>query len=164
MTQPTIDHPGLGTAEAAMGPTADADGPGSTLYRVFDLWGLTRSRWIQYLALLITAAFVVLEGRYNFDLLNTLVDPQASRDTVQTLSDRGKFLSALGISWACGRVLLEKIRPAVIGVALFSALATGAYHGLDHVYTTVIRELPAEVKMKGYSLFSYRRDLLTGRL
>lgn len=139
-------------------------GDNSYASAALDLWGLTRSKWMPYIALMVTASFVILEARYNLDLLNTIVDPEASREVVQSLSDRGKFLAALGISWACGRTLLNKIRPAVLGAVLFSCLSVSVYFGLDHIYTTAIRDLPPELKVKGFRLFSYRQDLLTGRL
>jgi hypothetical protein len=138
--------------------------PASPVMRALDLWGGTRSTRLQWVALLITGSFVLLEGRYNLDLLNTLIDPTASRETIDGLSNRGKLLAAIGLSWVCGRFLLERVRPALIGLALLVTLSFGVYQGLDHIYTSVIRDLPPAVKLKGFSLFSYRQDLLTGKL
>lgn len=134
------------------------------MWRALNLWDFVRSPGMQVLVLLVTAAFVVLEARYNLDLLGTIADPGATREAVQSVSDRGKVLTALGISWVLGRFLLEWVRPTILGLALLGGLGWGVYSGLDHVYATVIRDLPTDVKLKGFSLFNYRYDLLTGKL
>lgn len=129
-----------------------------------DLWGATRGRAFTVFALLLTAGFVWLEARYNIDLLNTLSDPNSTSDAAEELSQRGKLLASFGITWAVARALVTKLRPAVLGLALFLACATALYFGLDYGYARVIAGLKPEVKIEGFNLFSYRRDLLTGRL
>lgn len=150
--------------DASAAPADTPAGTKSALFRALDFGGLFRTELLAWLALALTGAFVLLEIRYNIDLFNTLIDPASSRETIQALSDRGKLLAAVGISWACGRFLLERVRPALLGLALLVGLAAGVYLGLDTLYTTVIRDLPPAVKLKGFSLFGYRQDLLTGKL
>ena len=135
-----------------------------TLRGAIDLWGATRTHGLMYVALAITATFVALEVGYNLDLLNTIIDPTSTREQVQSLSERGKLLTSLGLAWVIGRVLLEKVRPALLGFVMLSLVAGGTYTGLDHLYTAVIRDLPASVKLQGLRLFTYRQDLLAGRL
>lgn len=129
-----------------------------------DLWGVTRTRALTYVALAITAAFVVLEIAYNLDLLDAIIDPTSTREQVQGLSERGKLLTSLGLAWVVGRFLLERLRPALLGVLMLAAVAGVTYTALDHLYTTVIRDLPPQVKLQAFRLFSYRQDLLAGRL
>jgi hypothetical protein len=117
-----------------------------------------------YFSLAITALFVIFEAKYNIDLLNTLSNPDATSDVVDSLSQRGKILASLGITWAFGRVLITRIRPAILGLAAFFGCAILIYFGLDFTYTKVIADLPSQVKVEGFNLFSYRRDLLTGKL
>lgn len=132
--------------------------------QVLDLWGLTRTRWLAWVALVVTGAFVFLEARYNLALLDTLINPSASREHIAALSDQGKLLASIGLAWVCGRMLLERVRPALLGLLILATLSWLVYRGLDHLYTSVIRDLPPAVKLKGFSLFSYRQDLLTGKL
>ena len=129
-----------------------------------DLWGATRGRAFTVFALLLTAGFVWLEARYNIDLLNTLSDPSSTSEAADELSQRGKLLASFGITWAVARALVTKLRPAAVGLTLFVACATALYFGLDYGYARVIAGLSPEVKIEGFNLFSYRRDLLTGRL
>lgn len=144
--------------EGALAET-EARGPGA-----LNLWGWVRVERFVWIALVITAAFVWFEARYNIDLLNTLSDPNASSKAVDQLSQRGKLLASLGITWAVARSLIIKIKPAVAGLAAFCGVATGVYFALDITYTRVIAGLDREVKVEGFNLFNYRRDLLTERL
>lgn len=128
------------------------------------LWGLTRDSRFWAVSLAITALFVFFEARYNLDLLNTLSNPYATRDSVDALSHRGKLLGSLGISWVFARTLITRVRPPVIGLCAFLGCAALVYAGLDQTYTRVIANLDPEVKVEGFNLFSYRRDLLTDRL
>lgn len=132
--------------------------------RILDAWGLARSKAFTAVVLVITAILVLMEAKYNIDLLSTISDPSASRELVADLSQRGKLLAAFGITWAVARALLVAVRPFALGLAAFLGLACGAYYGLDAVYTYAIASLKPEVKVKGFALFSYRRDLLTEKL
>jgi len=136
----------------------------SNAARIFDVWGLARSKFFTVVVLVITAILVLMEARYNIDLLSTISDPTASREVVGGLSQRGKLLAAFGITWAVARVLLTAIRPFALGLTVFLGLAFGVYHGIDTIYTYAIASLKPEVKVKGFALFSYRRDLLTEKL
>lgn len=129
-----------------------------------NLWGATEGNRFLWLSLVITALFVVFEARYNIDLLNTLSNPDATSDEVDKLSHRGKLLASLGIAWVFGRVLITRVKPAILGLTLFMGLSIGVYIGLDFIYTKVIADLKPEVKVEGFNLFSYRMDLLTGKL
>lgn len=114
--------------------------------------------------MIVTFFLVYFEAKYNIDLLNTLSDQNALSSSANDLSQRGKVLAAFGLSWAVGKGLLSKIRPAIVGIVLFCTLAMGTYHGLDWVYGKVIADLKPEVKVKGFNLFTYRHDLLDGSL
>lgn len=129
-----------------------------------NLWGITEGRRFLAMSLVITAGFVFFEGRYNIDLLNTLSNPNATSDAVDSLSQRGKLLASLGITWVFGRILITRIKPAIVGLAIFMACTAVVYIGLDQIYTRVIAGLKPEVKVEGFNLFSYRHDLLTGKL
>lgn len=129
-----------------------------------NLWGIAEGRRFLAVSLAITAAFVFFEGRYNIDLLNTLSNPEATSDAVDSLSQRGKLLASLGITWVFGRILITRIKPAVVGLAVFLLCTVGVYFALDQLYTRVIAGLKPEVKVEGFNLFSYRHDLLTGKL
>lgn len=130
----------------------------------WNLWGITTGRPFIWASLLITVLFVWFEALYNVDLLTALSDPEASREAVDSLAQQGKLLASLGISWAIARTLISRVKPAILGIALFLLCATLLYFGLDLTYNRVIANLPPEVKLEGFNLFSYRRDLLTGRL
>lgn len=143
--------------------TAPPAAPSNTA-RILDLWGLARSKAFTAAVLIVTAFLVLMEAKYNIDLLSTISDPTASREVVGDLSQRGKLLAAFGITWAVARALLTTIRPFALGLSLFLGLAFGTYHGLDALYTHAIASLKPEVKVKGFALFSYRRDLLTEKL
>lgn len=136
----------------------------SNAARILDAWGLARSKAFTAVVLAITAILVLMEAKYNVDLLSTISDPSASREMVGDLSQRGKLLAAFGITWAVARGLLATIRPFALSLAVFLGLASGAYFGLDAIYTHAIASLKPEVKVKGFALFSYRRDLLTEKL
>ena len=129
-----------------------------------NLWGITTGQRFVALSLIITALFVYFEGRYNIDLLDTLSRPGATSDAVDALSQRGKVLASLGITWVFGRALITRIKPAALGLAMFLACCVAAYFALDHLYSRVIAGLKSEVKVEGFNLFSYRQDLLTGKL
>ncbi|MES2978121.1 MAG: hypothetical protein V4731_06845 [Pseudomonadota bacterium] len=129
-----------------------------------NLWGIAEGRRYLAASLAITALFVFFEWRYNLDLLDTLSNPDATPDAVDRLSQRGKLLASLGITWVFGRILITRIKPAIIGLALFLLSSTAVYIALDQTYTRVIAGLKPEVKVEGFNLFSYRHDLLTGRL
>lgn len=128
------------------------------------LWGWIEGKRLQWIALTITLAFVWFEARYNIELLNTLSDPAATSDAVDRLSQRGKMLASLGITWAIGRSLITKIQPAAVGLGLFLVTTIAFYVGLDYTYTKVISGLKPEIKVEGFTLFNYRHDLLTGKL
>jgi hypothetical protein len=132
--------------------------------RILDVWGLARSKAFTVVVLVITAILVLMEAKYNIDLLSTISDPTANREVVGGLSQRGKLLAAFGITWAVARALLTVIRPFVFGLSVFLGLAFGVYHGIDTLYTHVIASLKPEVKVQGFALFSYRHDLLTEKL
>lgn len=138
--------------------------PSSQLFRITDIWGLARSKAFIVIVLVVTVILVLLEVRYNIDLLSTISDPSASKAQVSDLSQRGKLLAAFGITWAVARALLTSIRPFLLGLTLFVFLSVGTYHGLDYIYTKAISSLKPEIKVKGFGLFSYRHDLLTGKL
>lgn len=138
--------------------------PAGHLARVADAWGLARSKAFVWFVLAVTALLVLLEAKYNIDLLSTISDPNASQAVVGDLSQRGKVLAAFGITWAVARVVLTAIRPFAVGLTVFAILAVGTYHVLDYVYTKAIADLQPEIKVKGFGLFSYRQDLLTGKL
>ena len=129
-----------------------------------NLWGIAEGRRYLAVSLAITALFVFFEWRYNLDLLSTLSNPDATSDAVDGLSQRGKLLASLGITWVFGRILITKIKPAIIGLAIFLVCSVAVYIALDQTYTRVIAGLKPEVKVEGFNLFSYRRDLLTGKL
>lgn len=131
---------------------------------LLDLHGFTRSEHFVWLVILVSMLFVVLEAGYNIDLLNTLSNPYADSATVGNLSQRGKFLGAFGITWALFRVLLTRIQPAAAGLAAFLAVVFVTYQTLDLTYTKVIAGLRPEIKVQGFNLFSYRRDILTEKL
>lgn len=134
------------------------------LYRILDIWGVARSKAFLGIVLVVTAVLVLLEAKYNINLLSTISDPEASKDMVGDLTQRGKLLAAFGITWAVARSLLTSIRPFLLGLSLFAALSVGTYHGLDYIYTKAISDLAPEIKVKGFGLFSYRHDLLTENL
>lgn len=129
-----------------------------------NLWGIAEGRRFLAVSLVITALFVFFEARYNIDLLNTLSNPHATIDSVDSLSQQGKLLASLGITWVFGRMLITRIKPAIIGLAIFLACTGAVYIGLDQLYVRVIAGLKPEVKVEGFNLFSYRRDLLRGKL
>lgn len=131
---------------------------------VLDLWGFSRTKSYIWVIIAVTALLVVMEGKYNIDLLGALSDPTAVGSKAHDLSQRGKLLAAFGISWAVGRGLISKIKPASVGLMLFIALSSATYQGLDYTYTKVIANLDSEIKVKGFNLFSYRHDLLAGTL
>lgn len=131
---------------------------------LFDLWGVARGRFFIAITMVVTVLLVLMEAQYNVDLLSTISDPNASKALVGDLSQRGKLLAAFGITWAIARGLLTSIRPFLFGMLIFASLTVGTYHGLDHIYTKVIADLKPEIKVKGFGLFSYRRDILTGKL
>lgn len=132
--------------------------------RILDAWGLARSKAFTAVVLVVTAVLVLLEAKYNIDLLATISDPSASREVVGDLTQRGKLLAAFGITWAVARALLTRIRPFALGLCVFLGLSFGTYLGLDALYTHAIASLKPEVKVNGFALFSYRRDLLTEKL
>lgn len=131
---------------------------------LLDLHGFTRSEHFVWLVLVMSVLLVVLEAGYNIDLLNTLSNPNADSASVGELSQRGKLLGAFGISWALFRVLLTRIQPAAAGLAAFLAVVFVTYQALDLTYTKVISGLKPEIKVQGFNLFSYRRDILTEKL
>lgn len=131
---------------------------------LLDLHGITRSEHFVWLVIVVSVLFVVLEAGYNIDLLNTLSNPYADSATVGNLSQRGKLLGAFGITWALLRVLLTRIQPAAAGLAAFLAVVFVTYQALDLTYTKVISGLKPEIKVQGFNLFSYRRDILTEKL
>lgn len=133
-------------------------------FRLLDIGGLARSKAFLAVILPISLLMVLLEAKYNIDLLTTISNPNASQEVVSDLSQRGKLLASFGITWAVARVLLTAIRPFFFGLSLFITLAFGTYHTLDYIYTEVIADLKPEIKVKGFGLFSYRQDLLTEKL
>lgn len=131
---------------------------------ILDAFGFAQKPIFVWFVIAITALMVILEAKYNIDLLNALSDPNAESSVASDLSQRGKLLAACGITWAVARGLLTKVRPFLAGLAAFIALAFATYHGLDYTYGKVISGLAPEVKVMGFNLFSYRRDLLNGTL
>ncbi len=97
-------------------------------------------------------------------MLGALSDPNVESSVANDLSQRGKLLAAFGVTWALAKGLLTKIKPFMLGLLIFLTLSFCAYFGLDYTYTKVIAALDPEVKVMGFNLFSYRRDLLTGKL
>lgn len=134
------------------------------LLNFLDLWGFSKDKRFIWVVIGITALMVVLEAKYNIDLLGALSDPSVESSAASDLSQRGKLLAAFGITWALARGLLTKIRPFALGLLAFVSLSIGAYFCLDYTYTKVIAGLDPEIKVMGFNLFSYRRDLLTGKL
>jgi hypothetical protein len=132
--------------------------------KFIDFWGFTRGPAFIWLVALISTLFVVLEVKYNIDLLNSISNPNSNSTDVADLSDRGKLLASIGITWAIARALLTKIKPAAFGLVLFGIASFCTYHFLDYVYTKVIKDLNPEVKVQGFNLFAYRQDILTGKL
>lgn len=131
---------------------------------LLDAFGFARKPAFVWFVLAITALMVLLEAKYNIDLLNALSNPNAESAVASDLSQRGKLLAAFGITWAVARGLLTSIRPFAAGLAAFLTLSFAAYHGLDYTYSKVLAGLDPEVKVMGFNLFSYRRDLLKGTL
>jgi|GEM_PF-6943303 len=132
--------------------------------RAIDFWGATRSEHFIWLVVLVTLSLVLLEAKYNVDLLGSLSNKSTTGAQADDLSQRGKLLAAFGISWAIGRSLLSRIKPALFGLIVFFMLSTSFYYALDYTYTKVVAELDPEIKVKGFNLYSYRHDLLTGTL
>lgn len=117
-----------------------------------------------FLLLAVTALLVWLEVQYNVSLLNSISDPATTPEQADDLSSRGKLLAAFGLTWALFRGLLFKGRSLVWGVIGLGLLTGAGYWALDTVYARVIDNLKPEVKVMGFNLLSYRRDLLTGEL
>ncbi len=131
---------------------------------LLDLNGFTRSGHFVWLILAVSSLLVFLEAGYNIDLLNALSNPVADSTSVSELSQRGKLLGSFGLSWALFRGLITRIKPAAAGLAAFLTVVFVIYHALDFTYTKVIAGLRPEIKVQGFNLFSYRRDILTGKL
>lgn len=132
--------------------------------KIVDLWGVTRGPHFVWLVVFVSMLFVILEIKYNIDLLNSISNPYSDSSTIADLSERGKLLAAIGITWAIARSLLTKIKPAVIGLIYFVLASILMYKILDYVYAKVIEDLEPSVKVEGFNLFAYRQDILTGKL
>lgn len=134
----------------------------SFLTNLLDLWGFTSGKWFDWFVLFITGAMVLLEASFNLQLLNSLSDPGIDGGAANELSNRGKLLAAFGLAWVVGRGLISRIRPAIVGLLLFCVLVGSLHQALDWAYASAIANLRPEWKVKGYNLFVYRRDLLSG--
>jgi len=128
-----------------------------------DLWGITRTAKFVWILIVVSIIFVVIEAQYNIDLLNSISDPNTDRSAIADLSERGKLLASLGITWALGKSLL-KFKPALLGLLLFFISSFAVFQGLDALYAKVIHDLEPETKVQGFNLFAYRQDILTGSL
>lgn len=128
-----------------------------------DLWGITRSDKFIWLTLLISISFVVLEAKYNIDLLSSISNPNTDSSVVADLSERGKLLASVGISWVLFKGVL-RIKPALLGLLLFMLISSAGYYALDFTYTKVIQNLESSTKVQGFNLFAYRQDILKGNL
>jgi hypothetical protein len=137
---------------------------GTRKRQAMQLWGWTGSQRFIWISLAFTGIFVWFEAAYNIELLATLSNPNTSEAAIQDLSQRGTLLASLGITWAIARSLITRIQPPLFGLAAFLVVSIVVYHSLDTLYNRVIHNLSAEVKVDGYTLFNYRRDLLTNRL
>jgi len=126
--------------------------------------GAREPAYFFYVLLVVTSLLVFLEIKYNISLLDSISDPATTPEQAEDLSNRGKLLAAFGLTWALFRGLLFKGGRLLWGVVGLGLLTAVGYWALDTVYSKAIDSLNPEVKVMGFNLLSYRRDLLAGEL
>lgn len=119
---------------------------------------------IQASLFLITLTYVIFELRYNRNLLSLFSDANASKEAIDSLSNEGKLLAAIGITWAIGRGFLEKLRKPILMIFAFAAATWALYAGLSALYDKVIRDLSPATKVNGWHLAAYRQSLLNTKV
>lgn len=119
---------------------------------------------VQGTLFLLTLIYVYFEARYNRDLLSLFSQTNPTQQAVNALSIEGKWLAAIGLTWAIGRSFLEKLkRPHFMALA-FCIAAGGVYVCISAVYDHVIQNLSRSTKVDGWHLAAYRQSLLNGSL
>lgn len=111
-----------------------------------------------------TLAYVVIELRYNRSLLALFSLSNPSKEVIDRLSNEGKLLASIGITWAFGRGPIQRLRNP-IAILLTSVFAVGGmYWTISSIYDHTIHNLSPSTKVDGWHLAAYRQSLLNGKL